>query len=80
MTAVWIARRKAARLECRSSVGDDPARLVGHHPSLTASPQQRLDALSARPATLRLTSTQHAPPTPAGPIHRPTMPGAAKSP
>jgi hypothetical protein len=80
MTTAHTARRKAARRGRRSSVGDDPARLVGHHPSLTARLQQRLDALSPRPATLRLTSTQHAPPTPARPIHRPTMPGGVKSP
>jgi hypothetical protein len=53
MTAARTARRKAIRLACRSSVGDDPVRPIAPHPWLTATAGQRLDALSARPAILQ---------------------------
>ena len=46
MTDARIARCKATRLRCRSSVGDDPARLDPPHPWLIATAEPPLDALS----------------------------------
>ena len=50
MTDARIARCKAARLGCRSSVGNDPARLVPPHPCLMTTAERPLDADSAPPA------------------------------
>jgi hypothetical protein len=50
MTAARIAPHKAARLGRQSSAGDDPARLVPHHPWLKASAERPQNALSAGPA------------------------------
>ncbi len=80
MTAARIARCKAARLGCRSSAGDDPARLVAPHPWLIATAKQRLDALSARPATPDRPPGRKPRPLLPAQSTIPTMPAAAKSP
>ena len=80
MTAAPIARRKAVRLGCRLSAGDDLARLVAPHPWFIATARQGLDALSARPAVLDRLPSSRPRPILLAQSTTPTIPAGAKSP
>ena len=80
MTPARIARRKAARLGRWLSAGSDPARLAVPHPWPTASAKQRLDALSARPATPGHPPSSRSRALLPAQSTIPTMPAAVKSP
>jgi hypothetical protein len=80
MTAARTAHRKAIRLARRSSVGDDPVRPIAPHPWLTTPADQRLDALSARPAVLQRLAARRCHPTLFPQCTIPATPAAAKFP
>ena len=80
MTAARTARRKATRLGCRSSVGDDPLALFRLTPGSQQPPSQRLDALSARPAVLQCPAARRCHPILFAQCTIPATPAAAKSP